>query len=115
MHGLGRDPRVGQRRLDLGIGLTDRFHERVNLRDQFRVQRFGWLASSGGEVLQAANPGAPFVQTGIHRFPSPTKDVFSLTRLAVTILNRHLGLKLPPPKSRQLARRRQDDFLHGFG
>ncbi len=114
MHGLRRDARVCHRSLELRICLALRFDQRMNLLHQFRAPLLALGTASCRVVLHTTNPGAEFVQSGIDRLSPPAKDPFGPTWTAVAILDGHLRLELPPPKSRQLPRRRPDGLPHRF-
>ena len=82
-HRLGRHPRIGQRRLELRIGLALRIDQGVDFVYQFRVLLFGFAPAASREIVHAANPGAEFVQPGIDGIPPPTEDLFGSTRITL--------------------------------
>ena len=73
---------------------------------------FGSATATGAKIVQATNPRAEFVEAGVDRIATPAKQLFGLACVSLTILDSHLGLKLPSGKSHQLPRRRQNGFLH---
>jgi hypothetical protein len=106
MHRLGGHPRISQRSLELRIGLALRLDQRMNLRDEFRMPRFGLVSASSRESVYATNPGAKLVQPRVDRLPSPAENLLGSTWIPPTMLDCHFGLKLSSPKPRQLAGRR---------
>ena len=114
MHRLGCHPCIGQWSLEFRIGLALRLDQPVNLRHKFWLLLFGLVSTTSREPVHATNPRAKFIQSGVHRIPSPPKYLFSSTRMTLAVLDRHFRLKLPSPKPRQLSSRRLDSLLERF-
>ena len=112
MDRFGRDPRECQRSLEFRIRLAGRFDQSVNLRNQFRVQRFRFMSSTRRIIVDAANPGTQFMQPRRDRLSSPAEQPFRLTGTPSAILPCHFRLELPPPKPGQLLRRRLNRRPH---
>ena len=96
----------------MAVGLGLRIDQSVDLLGDFRVVVFGPVSSAGVEVVEAADTGAEFAKTGPDSVASPTEDFLGTSRLAVTVLEGYLGLKLSAGKACQFAGGRANDFLH---
>ena len=103
---LSRYPRNANGVWNFGSAWLVGIDQRMDLLRQLRLLLFAPGPSTSREIVQATNPGAEFVQSGIDRVPPPTKNPARPTRITLAIIDRRLRLKLPPPKSRQLPRRR---------
>ena len=108
VHCFSGDACIGQWRLKLGVGLTCRLYERVDLIDQVGMLFFGLVTPACGKALHAANTRAEFVQAGVDGSTPPAEKSLGVSRTPRAILDRHLGLELPPAKTGQLARRQLD-------
>jgi hypothetical protein len=108
----GGDSGVAEWRVELGIGLRVRFHQDVDLLDQFGVVVFGLVSPPSGEVVEAANAGAVFAESGRDGIAAPTEDLFGASRFPLAVLDGHLRLKLAPSKAGQFAGGGKDDVLH---
>lgn len=93
MNGRSGDAGVAECGVELGIGLRVRFHQDVDLLDQFGGVVFGLVSSASGEVVEAADAGAKFAQTGRDGGATPAKDVFGPSRFPLAVLEGHLGLE----------------------
>lgn len=112
MNGCGGDSGVAEWGVELGIGLRVRFHQEVDLLDQFGVVVFGLVSSASGVVVEAANAGAKFAETGRDGSATPAEDLFSASRFTFAVLEGHLGLELTTSKAGQFAGGGKDDVLH---
>jgi hypothetical protein len=112
MNGRGGDSGIAEWGVELGIGLRVRFHQDVDLLDQFGVIVFGLVSPTSGEVVEAANAGAVFAETGRDGIATPTEDLFGASRFTLAVLDGHLGLELAPSKASQFAGGGKDDVLH---
>ena len=95
--GLGRDTRVGERGLELGVGLGPGLDEAVDVPGDGRAAMLGPLATAEVVGIEATDTGAEFVEAGLDGITPPTEDLLGATSGAVTILEGHLGLEPPPP------------------
>ena len=109
MNGRGGDAGVAERGVELRVGLRVGFQQRVDLPDHFRAVVFGLVPTAGGEVVEAADAGAEFAETGFDRVPPPAEDLFGVAGFALAVLQGHLSLKLPTAKASQLASGREND------
>lgn len=93
---LGREPGVGERGLELGIGLSVWIDQPPDVLLHFGVQVLGGRAPARLERFQAPNPGAEFVQPGMDRVPTPTERGLGQTSGSAAVRVRHLGLEPAP-------------------
>jgi hypothetical protein len=112
VNGCGRDSGIAEWGVELRVGLRVRFHQGVDLLQQFGVVIFGLVSSAGAKVVETTHAGAKFAQTGGDGVATPAKDLLSASRLSVAILKGHFGLKLPAAKASQFAGGSEDDILH---
>ena len=113
--GGGGDSGVAERSAELGVGLSERFHQDVDLSDQVGAVVLGLVSSAGGEVVDTAEAGPKFAQTGGNGFASPAEDLFGASRFSVAIVDGRFGLEPPASKAGQLAGGREDDIFDNRG
>src|SRR5512135_2924343 len=94
--GFGGDARVGERGLELGIGLGVGFDQVANVVSQLGVILFGGVSPALGVPIETGDPGAQFVEAELDGLSSPAEDAFGLTRVAVEVIASDLGLEPPP-------------------
>jgi hypothetical protein len=112
MNGRGGDSGVAERGVELGIGLRVRFHQGVDLLDQFGVVDFGLVPPPSREIVEAADTGAVFAEAGRNGFAAPAEDLLSASRFPIAVLESHLGLELATTKAGHFAGGEKDDVLH---
>jgi len=115
VNGGGGDAGVAERGVELGVGLRVGFQQGMDLPGHLRVIVFGLVPSAGGEIIETADAGAEFAQSGRNGVATPTEDLFGAAWLASAVLEGHLGLELAAAKARQFAGGREDDVLDGGG
>lgn len=111
MNGRSGDSGVAEWGVELGISLRVRFHQDVDLLDQFGVVVFGLVSPTSAEVVEAADAGALFAEAGRDGFATPAEDLLRASRFTLAILDGHLGLELATAKASQFAGGGKDDFL----
>lgn len=112
MNGRGGDSGITERRVELGIGLRVRFHQGMDLLNQFGMVVFSLVPSAGGEVVETADAGAKFAESGRHGIATPAKNPFGATRVSVAVLEGHFGLEPAASKAGELAGGGENDFRH---
>jgi hypothetical protein len=102
--GLRGDAGVGEGGLELGVGLGVRLDQSADVFLQSRMQLLGGRAPAGRKVVEAADAGAEFVQTGVDGIASPAESGLGQPGGSAAVPMCHLGLKpssLGPGKQRR--------------
>ena len=93
-HSFCCDTGVAKSGLELGVGLSLRFHDLVDFLGQLRMLLFSLLPAPGGEVIHTPKPRPQFIDSGVHIVPPSAKNGFRFSGGTVAILDGHASLEL---------------------